>query len=341
MSALLCLPLVVALGLVAAACTPPVEEPPGSTTTTTTTSTVPGPTDPTITGEACRPGSGVTVVVDFTALDDSIRIGCAAGEQASGLAALAAAGFTVGSAESISGRLRSMWSETREGLGDGAPAFKVTSDEVSGPARIVQGTFEAPKYLTGDGGPGTVLANGDDPDGTPVADGTMDIDFFCTVPAAATGAKPAGSVIYGHGLLGTRTQTLDIGLLGASVGMAFCGLDYLGMSAADVAPIVASFEDLSDFRTVPDRLQQGHLTFLLLGRLLRSADGFVLARLVITCCAADAFSVTAQVVTRTPAPGDNAWVRVTGRFAGAASDGTPRLRSSAVVSIPAPANPYD
>jgi len=182
--------------------------------------------------------------------------------------------FTVGSGDDISGRLRSMWSETSEQLGDGAPAFTVDSDEESGAARIIRGTFEMPKYLQGDGGPGTVLDNDDDPDGIPTADGTMAADYVCVVPKDASADDPAGTVIYGHGLLGTRDQTLDIGMLGASVGLGFCGLDYLGMSAADVAPIVASFEDLSDFRTVPDRLQQGHLGFLLLGRLLASDEGF-------------------------------------------------------------------
>ncbi|MCU1358334.1 MAG: hypothetical protein JWM89_3752 [Acidimicrobiales bacterium] len=182
--------------------------------------------------------------------------------------------FTVGSTESISGRLRSMWSETSKDLGDGAPPFEVTSDEASGPARVVQGTFEMPNYLTGDGGPGSVLANGDDPDGIPIAHGTMKAAFFCTVPEAASAAKPAGTVIYGHGLLGTRAQALDIGLVGASVNLSFCALDYLGMSADDVASIVKSFKDLSEFRSLPDRLQQGHLGFLLLGRLLRSPQGF-------------------------------------------------------------------
>jgi hypothetical protein len=183
--------------------------------------------------------------------------------------------FTVGSEHDISGRLRSMWSETRDGLGDdGAPEFTVDSDEESGAARIIRGTFTMPKYLTGDGGPGTVMNNDGDPDGIPTVEGTMDADYVCVVPKDASADDPAGTVIYGHGLLGTRDQTLDIGMLGASVGLGFCGLDYLGMSAADVAPIVASFEDLSDFRTVPDRLQQGHLGFLLLGRLLASDEGF-------------------------------------------------------------------
>lgn len=182
--------------------------------------------------------------------------------------------FTVGSGEDISGRLRSMWDETKAQVGDGAPPFTVASDDEAGAARIIRGTFEMPKYLQGDGGPGTVLNNDDDPDGIPTADGTMEADFVCVVPADATAEDPAGTVIYGHGLLGTRDQALDIGMLGASVGLSFCGLDYLGMSAPDIPSIVASFEDLSSFRSLPDRLQQGHLSFLLLGRLLASDEGF-------------------------------------------------------------------
>ena len=182
--------------------------------------------------------------------------------------------FTVGSGDDISGRLRSMWRETKADLGDGAPPFTIESDERAGAARIVRGTFEMPQYLQGDGGPGSVLANDGDPDGIPRANGTMTADFVCTVPATASADDPAGTVLYGHGLLGTRDEVLDIGLLGASVGLSFCALDWIGMSAADVASIAASFEDLSAFRSVPDRLQQGQLGFLLLGRLAASDEGF-------------------------------------------------------------------
>lgn len=100
--AILVTPLV-ALTLIVAACTPTT---PGESTTTTeaptttvaptTTTTVPEPVDPTVTGEACQPGVGVTVVVDFTALDNSVKIGCAPGAPANGFAALAATGFTIG-----------------------------------------------------------------------------------------------------------------------------------------------------------------------------------------------------------------------------------------------------
>lgn len=77
----------------------PESQPPSTTTTTTstTTPTDPEPTGPTVLGEGCAPGTGVTVVIDFTDLDDTVSIGCAPGEQADGFAALATAGFLVGS----------------------------------------------------------------------------------------------------------------------------------------------------------------------------------------------------------------------------------------------------
>ncbi|MCB0961908.1 MAG: hypothetical protein KDA98_01155, partial [Acidimicrobiales bacterium] len=187
--------------------------------------------------------------------------------------------FTVGSADDLSGRLRHMWAETSAEVGEGAPPFTVDEVTVEGPARIVRGTFEMPRYLTGDGGPGTVLANEGDPDGLPEADGTMDASYLCLLPDGANSrdrsqASDVSTVIYGHGLLGSREEATGLGSLGVTVGLAFCALDFIGMSTADVEAIVDSFSDLTAFRTVPDRLQQGHLGFLLLGRLIASAEGF-------------------------------------------------------------------
>ncbi|MFN8019444.1 MAG: hypothetical protein U0P45_15175 [Acidimicrobiales bacterium] len=183
-------------------------------------------------------------------------------------------GFTVGSAESISGRLRKMWADTTSGQEGAPPPFEVTSNDAAGAARIVRGTYQVPKFLTGDGGPGTVLANGTDPKGIARQRGTMTADFVCLVPTSATAAKPASSVVYGHGLLGSRDEVLDIGQLGASANKMFCATDWIGMSAADVPAIATSFQDLTGFRTVPDRLQQGHLAFLELGELLGRPGGF-------------------------------------------------------------------
>ena len=183
--------------------------------------------------------------------------------------------FTVASGESISGRLRAMWAETRAEIGDGAPAFTVEQVETGGLANIVSGSFEMPNYLTGDGSTGNVFNNDGDPDGIPTRNGTMTTEFVCTVPTQASGDDPAPFVLYGHGLLGSRTQVLGLGAAGAAVGIGFCAIDFLGMSTADVPTVIGALQELTLFRSQPDRMQQGHLAWLLMGRLLASGDGFV------------------------------------------------------------------
>jgi len=182
--------------------------------------------------------------------------------------------FTVASGESLSARLRHMWSETKSAVGDGAPAFTIDSVEQSGLANIVSGTFETPNYLTGDGSTGNVLNNEGDPDGIPTQNGTMTTEFLCTVPLAANVDNEAAFVLYGHGLLGSRGQVLGIGAAGSVVGIGFCAIDFIGMSTSDLPSVAAALEELTLFRTQPDRMQQGHLAWLLLGRLLASETGF-------------------------------------------------------------------
>ena len=71
--------------------------------------------------------------------------------------------------------------------------------------------------------------------------------------------------------------------------------------------------------------------------------GFTLARLVITCCAADASTGLVTVLTSAPVPPAGGWVQVTGTFAGLGSDAeqTPKLAATTLTAIPAPKNPYD
>lgn len=73
-----------------------------SSTSSPATTNPTGGGSPTITGQACLPRQGVTVVVDFTpasaadAATGPIKIGCAIGEQKTMAAASAKAGFTLG-----------------------------------------------------------------------------------------------------------------------------------------------------------------------------------------------------------------------------------------------------
>lgn len=82
----------------------------------------------------------------------------------------------------------------------------------------------------------------------------------------------------------------------------------------------------------------------LTGFVLRPEPGsFQMARLVITCCAADAQPVVAQVLTSAAPPARDTWVTVTGTFGGISpSDATvPVLRADTVAPVRQPADPYD
>ncbi|MGX7677324.1 TIGR03943 family putative permease subunit [Jatrophihabitans sp. DSM 45814] len=76
--------------------------------------------------------------------------------------------------------------------------------------------------------------------------------------------------------------------------------------------------------------------------LSQRSSGFVLARLVITCCAADARPAEVFVAS-SDRPPDDAWVTVTGRYAGvdASQPDFPLVRAAGVARVAAPTNPYD
>jgi uncharacterized repeat protein (TIGR03943 family) len=93
-----------------------------------------------------------------------------------------------------------------------------------------------------------------------------------------------------------------------------------------------------DGRTLADR------TLSLTGFVVHSsAGGFTLARLVITCCAADARPVEIGVLIHGSPPRRDDWVTVLGRYAGVnPSDPTlPLFQATSVLRISQPSNPYD
>ena len=71
--------------------------------------------------------------------------------------------------------------------------------------------------------------------------------------------------------------------------------------------------------------------------------GFVMSRLVITCCAADAEPDRLEVTTAQPTMPVGTWIEVTGGYADGSAFGpyVPRVAASDVRQIKPPANPYD
>jgi hypothetical protein len=102
----------------------------------------------------------------------------------------------------------------------------------------------------------------------------LSVPYVCNLPATATPDDPADPMLYGHGLLGTRTQAngFSTALLRAR-NMAPCGVDFAGMSSFDQLTVIQILQDLSGFGGMPDRIQQGFLNFLFVGRALSHPEG--------------------------------------------------------------------
>lgn len=219
--------------------------------------------------------------------------------------------FTVASDEGVTGRALHLRdaafrvlgdADLADGVVDGVPPIFTVSrvEEVgsSPTARRVSGSVLVPNYLhtstppilAADGGVALapLLAGsqarfryaGDEPGPTalPVRNGAapwLSVPYVCELPRTATASAPASPTLFGHGLLGSRNQASGTStLLLRERNFSPCGVDFAGMSSMDQANLVGTLGDLSRFGVAVDRLQQGFLNFLFVGRSLSHPDGF-------------------------------------------------------------------
>ncbi len=199
--------------------------------------------------------------------------------------------FTVASTRGITERMLHLRDTTLGPLGDRSPPYTITAatdapvdpddmEPIEGVARQITGTFTVPNFLTRDGGPGNgfhyLADTAAEPDALPSVNGFLEAPFSCNIPdAVMAGTAPARLALYGHGLLGSETE-IDAGNVrdfGNAHNTVFCATKWAGMSNDDIPNAIASLEDLSNFPTLADRLQQGILNQLVLARLLLAADG--------------------------------------------------------------------
>jgi hypothetical protein len=203
--------------------------------------------------------------------------------------------FTVATDENIAGRMLHIRDDAFAQLGDtnladvqvqgGAPSFQVNSvenfTEAQDPemARRIQGTYEVPCYLVPNCEPGGRFELG--ANGLPSRNGTFTAQFNCGVPHAAVdavGAQPARPQVYGHGLLGTASQATssDQQILGQTHNFVICATTTIGFSNGDIPNIAGNIlPNLANFPQLTDRVQQGLLNTLFLGRLMIHPNGFV------------------------------------------------------------------
>jgi hypothetical protein len=218
--------------------------------------------------------------------------------------------FTVASTENLAGRMLAMRNDAFAKLGDSsltdgtvqgnAPNYSITSvtdyPTATGNGvediRRVDGTVEVPCYMTdpdGASGPAQPCDPGSelnlDANGVPQQNGTYDARFGCNIPRSAVTETTPGNFdvdhkvrpsLYGHGLFGEYTEVFskNIRQLGTENGVLTSAADFIGMADEDQVPVaLPALQDLSKFKPLPDRLQQGFLDFLYLGRLLIHPDG--------------------------------------------------------------------
>src|SRR3954447_7782083 len=223
--------------------------------------------------------------------------------------------FTVASERNLTERMLHIRDDAFAQLGDtnlkdlkiqgSAPAFKVTNVEASdGLARKVTGYFKVPCYIstpTCQPGGGFVYKPGTN-EPLQVPANTYTAKFVCNIPQVAL-QTPGIASLYGHGLFGSTGEVGQgqLKAFGAEHDYVFCGTTWAGMGCeldtppqdpaqlladleaggtdtpanCDIPNVVTAIGDLSHFNTMIDRVQEGMLAFLYLGRLMAHPQGFV------------------------------------------------------------------
>ncbi len=181
--------------------------------------------------------------------------------------------FTVASREDTNDRLLSMRDQALAAVGSG-PSYEILSvdEDVSEHIfRRVRGELEVPLFLD-DPGPGGVMQL--DGDGVPMQNGVARYPFTIMVPYSAQ-TTPAPGVMFGHGLFGSRSEVESSAFqqFANDANLMLIAMDWIGMSSEDPALVglIVSNGNLSEFRTLPDRLQQALLNYLLATRMMRTS----------------------------------------------------------------------
>jgi hypothetical protein len=221
--------------------------------------------------------------------------------------------FTVASGQNIAGRMLAIRNDAFHQLGDDnlsdlkvegkAPTFTLTRvtnigcsqgidpgdppiGDTSCPggqdgpiAYDVKGTMDVPCYLST---PACAPAHShfilDPTTNLPVQipGNVMKVDFRCRIPQVALDnpgtARPS---LYGHGLFGSYDEIGQGQLknMMAEHDFVYCATNWAGMAEEDIPNVATILTDASHFNTLADRVQQGMLNFLYLGRLMIHPDG--------------------------------------------------------------------
>jgi len=191
--------------------------------------------------------------------------------------------FTVASTRNISERMLSIRDTALTALGEKAPAYTITTvtpNSADNLALQIDGTFTVPNYLNNDGSPGGRFHyDSTDVDALPTVNPehpTLEAPFVCNISSATVaGTEPAHLVQYGHGLLGDHHE-IDAGNvrdMSNEHNVVHCATKWAGMAEDDIGNAALTLASMGNFPTLADRLQQGVLNQIFLGRLMTRDGG--------------------------------------------------------------------
>ncbi len=198
--------------------------------------------------------------------------------------------FTVASRQSLTSRLLAIRNDAFARLGDRnladgrvrgrAPSFSITGTGSLTPRlRYVQGTLTVPCYLVTCGPSATTgfHYSSRQPDALPtqIPGNFATAQFECVIPTSAGSPQPARISLYGHGFLGSRSEVEagHVQAMATEHNIVFCATDEWGLARGDKAYDISALRNLNELPAVVDRLQQGVLNTLYLGRLMIHPHG--------------------------------------------------------------------
>lgn len=224
-------------------------------------------------GDAFSPPSGFAAIRDRGSSPDARVAPLAARYEAEVFPALAAAGvpraeltlawdFTVRAAEPVAADMLAVRDAVIARVRARRPAVTVTmvtENPSAHIARQVEGTVRVPLYLTGTSTSSSLRR---DAQGRPTSTEEVEVPFTAIIPPSVQ-RRPAGAparlLQFGHGFFGGRDEITGgfVSSLADQEGFVVVGVDWWGMSRADVAGVISALIlDLSRVLAFTDRVHQ-------------------------------------------------------------------------------------
>ena len=187
--------------------------------------------------------------------------------------------FTVASADSLAGNVLAMRDDAFGRLNGEAPKFEITgtrtTDLEPGIAKIVEGTYEVPLYLTERGRPGA-RAQHRPRDRRAGRERHLHRGvrlLGARVRRRRTARRSRSSTATGCWAPPTRPSRARCSTPRRRTNALYCATNWIGLAEEDIAYAIEALSDISKFPSVADRLQQSMINTLYLGRLMIHLDG--------------------------------------------------------------------